>query len=70
MFQRRTKAAGHYGEVGSHSLRATGITNYLAHGGQLEEARKMAGHKSAETTRLYDRNIDAVDPNEILRIKY
>ena len=70
MIQRRAKAAGHYGEIGNHSLRATGITNYLAHGGQLEEARKMAGHKSAETTRLYDRNIDAVDPEEVLRIKY
>ena len=70
MIQRRAKAAGHFEEVGNHSLRATGITNYLAHGGQLEEARKMAGHKSAETTRLYDRNIDAVDPEEISRIKY
>ena len=70
MIQRRAKAAGHYGEIGNHSLRATGVTNYLAHGGVLEEARKMAGHKSAETTRLYDRNIDAVDPEEVLRIKY
>lgn len=70
MIQRRAKAAGHFGEVGNHSLRATGITNYLAHGGVLEEARKMAGHKSAETTRLYDRNIDSVDPEEVLRIKY
>jgi len=70
MIQRRAKAAGHYSEIGNHSLRATGITNYLAHGGQLEEARKMAGHKSAETTRLYDRNIDAVDPDEVGRIKY
>lgn len=70
MIQRRAKAAGHFGEVGNHSFRATGITNYLAHGGQLEEARKMAGHKSAETTRLYDRNIDAVNPEEVLRIRY
>ncbi len=70
MIQRRAKAAGHFGEVGNHSLRATGITNYLAHGGQLEEARKMAGHKSAETTRLYDRNIDAVDPDEVRKIRY
>lgn len=70
MIQRRAKAAGHFGDVGNHSLRATGITNYLAHGGQLEEARKMAGHKSAETTRLYDRNLEAVDPEEVQRIKY
>ena len=70
MIQRRAKAAGHYGEIGNHSLRATGITNYLAHGGALEEARKMAGHKSAETTRLYDRNIESVDPEEAGRIIY
>lgn len=70
MIQRRAKAAGYFGEVGNHSLRATGITNYLAHGGQLEEARKMAGHKSAETTRLYDRNIEAVDPAEVGKICY
>lgn len=70
MLQRRAKAAGHYSEIGNHSLRATGITNFLANGGQLEEARKMAGHKSAETTRIYNRNIDAVDPDEVMRIKY
>ena len=70
MLQRRAKAAGHFSEVGNHSLRATGITNFLANGGQLEEARKMAGHKSAETTRIYNRNIDAVDPDEVMRIDY
>lgn len=70
MIQRRAKAAGYHGEIGNHSLRATGITNYLAHGGELEEARKMAGHKSAETTRLYDRNLESVDPAEVGRIQY
>ncbi len=70
MIQRRAKAAGYHGEIGNHSLRATGITNYLAHGGELEEARKMAGHKSAETTRLYDRNLEAVNPDEVLKIQY
>jgi len=70
MIQRRAKAVGHYGEIGNHSLRATGITNFLANGGQLEEARKMAAHKSAETTRIYDRNIDAVDPEEVSKIQY
>ena len=70
MIQRRAKAAGHFGDIGNHSLRATGITAYLAAGGQLEEARKMAGHASAETTRLYDRNTYSVDPNEVGRIGY
>lgn len=70
MVQRRAKTAGHFGEIGNHSLRATGITTYLANGGMLEEARKMAGHESAETTRLYDRNTYAVDPDEVGRICY
>jgi len=70
MIQRRARAVGHSGEIGNHSLRATGITNFLANGGQLEEARKMAGHKSAETTRIYNRNIDVVDPEEVMRIDY
>lgn len=70
MIQRRAKAAGHFGEIGNHSLRATGITTYLGNGGQLEEARKMAGHASAETTRLYDRNTHAVDPDEVSKIRY
>ena len=70
MLQRRARAVGHSGEIGNHSLRATGITNFLANGGQLEEARKMAGHKSAETTRIYNRNIDVVDPEEVMRIDY
>ena len=70
MIQRRAKAAGHFGEIGNHSLRATGITTYLAHGGALEEAQKMAGHASAETTRLYDRNTYSVDPDEVDRIRY
>ena len=70
MLQRRARAVGYSGEIGNHSLRATGITNFLANGGQLEEARKMAGHKSAETTRIYNRNIDVVDPEEAMRIDY
>lgn len=70
MLQRRARAVGHSTEIGNHSLRATGITNFLANGGQLEEARKMAGHKSAETTRIYNRNIDVVDPEEVMRIDY
>ena len=70
MVQRRAKAAGHFDEIENHSFRATGITAYLASGGILEEARKMAGHKSAETTRIYDRNVDAVDPDEVSKIKF
>ncbi len=70
MVQRRARAAGYFDEIGNHSFRATGITAYLASGGVLEEARKMAGHKSAETTRIYDRNIDEVDPDEVAKINF
>ena len=44
--------------------------NFLANGVQLEEARKMAGHKSAETTGIYNRNIDVIDPEVVMRIDY
>lgn len=70
MVKRRARAANYFGPVGNHSFRATGITNYLAKGGELEEARKMAGHKSAETTRLYNRNVDLVDLDEVNRIEF
>ena len=70
MIQRRAKAAGHFEKIGNHSLRATGITTYLENGGLLEEARKMANHASAETTRLYDRTTHAVDPDEVDKIRY
>jgi hypothetical protein len=42
-------------DVGSHSCRATGITNYLLDGGTLERAAAIAGHASTRTTQLYDR---------------
>ena len=46
------------------------MANFLANGVQLEEARKMAGHKSAETTGIYNRNIDVIDPEVVMRIDY
>ena len=36
MLQRRAKAAGLTTRLGNHTWRATGITNYLEHGGALE----------------------------------
>jgi hypothetical protein len=41
--------------IGNHSVRATGITAYLANGGTLEHAQAMAAHESPRTTKLYDR---------------
>ena len=51
-----------------HSFRATGITNYLEHGGTLEKAQKMAAHESPKTTKLYDRTDDSITLDEVERI--
>lgn len=42
-------------EITCHSLRATGITNFLENGGSLKEAQAIAGHASIKTTEIYDR---------------
>ncbi len=57
-------------KAGCHSLRATGITTYLQNGGLLEKAQKIAGHASAQTTKLYDRTQDIITIGEIERIRY
>ena len=41
-----------------HSLRATGVTDYLKSEGTLEHAQNMAAHSSPRTTKLYDRRSD------------
>ena len=68
MVQRRAKAAGIATAICCHSFRATGITNYLEHGGTLEKAQQMAAHESPKTTKLYDRTADAITLDEVERI--
>ena len=55
MIQRHAKRAGIKTRIGNHSMRATGITDYLKSDGSLSEARKMANHADTRTTQLYDR---------------
>ena len=55
MIQRRARQAGIETKIGNHSLRATGITDYLKNSGTLEHAQQMANHSSPRTTKLYDR---------------
>lgn len=55
-------------QIGNHSFRATGITNYLQNGGKIETAQQMAGHESSRTTGLYDRRRDELSLDEIERI--
>lgn len=68
--QRRCRAVGVGGKVGNHSLRATGITSYLANGGTIERAAIMANHTSIRTTQLYDRRDDAITLTEVERIRF
>lgn len=55
--------------IGCHSMRGTGITNYLDNGGLLETAQEMAGHASTRTTQLYDRRNQQVELAEIERVR-
>lgn len=67
--KRRVAEAGLSARVCNHSFRATGITNYLENGGQLEIAAQMAAHESTRTTGLYDRRTDLINLDEVERIR-
>jgi site-specific recombinase XerD len=54
MVRRRAKGAGVESAIGNHSFRAVGITDYLECGGDINIARRMAGHSAIKTTELYD----------------
>ena len=68
MIQRHARAAGIETKIGNHSLRATGITDYLKSAGTLEHAQAMANHSSPRTTKLYDRRADEVSLDEYERV--
>jgi integrase len=68
MIKRRARNIGLDIDPCCHSFRATGITAYLNNGGTLENAQKMAAHKSPRTTKLYDRTDDKIMLQEIERV--
>jgi integrase len=68
MIQRRARQAGIKTHIGNHSLRATGITDYLRSEGTLENAQQMANHSSPRTTKLYNRRNDEASLDEYERI--
>jgi len=71
MVKRRGKRAGIAPErVCNHSFRATGITNYMEHGGRIDVAKEMAGHADERTTGLYDRSTEKVTKEEVERIRF
>jgi integrase/recombinase XerD len=65
MIQRHARNAGIMTKIGNHTFRATGITVYLKGGGHLEVAQKMAGHRSPQTTGIYDRRPDEVSHDQV-----
>ena len=73
VFRMIRRRAGQVGippdRVSCHTFRATGITNYLSHGGTLEIAQRIAGHASPRTTKIYDRTNQRVEQTEIERIR-
>ncbi len=54
LLERRSKQAK-IDKVSPHDCRRTYITNLLANGNDLATVAKLAGHKSVETTAIYDR---------------
>ena len=46
MVRRRARDAGVETAIGSHSFRAIGITDYLERGGDINIAKRMAGHSN------------------------
>lgn len=71
MVKRRAKAAGlPWQGICNHSFRATGITNYMTHGGRIDVAKEMAGHADERTTGLYDRSSDKVTKEEVERMRF
>jgi integrase/recombinase XerD len=68
MVRRRAKDTGLETAIGNHSFRAIGITDYLENGGDINIAKRMAGHSNIKTTELYDRRDDEVSFSEIERV--
>ena len=68
LIQRHAKHAGIRTRIGNHTMRATGITDYLKSDGSLAEARKMANHADTRTTQLYDRRGDAAAEDEYRKV--
>ena len=68
MVRRRANDAGLETAIGNHSFRAIGITDYLDRGGDINIAKRMAGHSNVKTTELYDRRGDEFSFSEIERV--
>ena len=70
MMRGRAEEAGITSRISPHSARGTGITNFLEHGGHIEQAQAIANHADPRTTKLYDRTSDVISQAEIERVRY
>jgi site-specific recombinase XerD len=70
MVKRRLLKAGVPAVFSNHSFRATGITEFLTNGGDLETAQQLANHADSRTTKLYDRRATRLELEEIVRIRF
>ena len=68
VIERRARQAGIKTKIGNHSMRATGLTDYLKSGGTLEKAQEMANHSSPRTTKLYDRRNEELTLDEYEKV--
>ena len=68
MIKRHAARTGLPRDICAHTLRGTGITEYLRNGGDLEVDARIAGHESTRTTQLYNRLPEEISLDEIERI--
>ncbi len=52
MIKRQALSAGLSSVITCHTLRASGITDYLENGSTIEHAQAIAAHESPRTTKL------------------
>ena len=69
MVKRRARQAGLPLSLCCHSFRATGLTSMIANGATREDAQRIAGHASANTTALYDHSSDAIERTHVEMIR-
>ena len=71
MVKRRCMRAGVvWQENCCRSFRATGISNYIRNGGDLDVAQEWAGHADPRSTNLYNRERDRVTVVEVARMRF
>lgn len=64
------KLAGIKKKVSTHCGRATAITKALDEGASIRDVSILAGHKSIETTAIYDKRRGEASMNTVLKIRY